>query len=427
VARFNGSANSQDVAQSVVSDSSGNVYVTGWSFNGTTFDYMTVKYDMNGNQLWARSYENGVGDFSHIVRVDGSGNVFVTGRSHTSLADQTWDIATIKYDTNGNQQWVRRYGQTGGNDQGLAMVLDSSGNPIITGMCWNGTDIDFCTIKYNSNGTLMWANLYNNGTNDTGRGVVVDASGFVYAAGWSQNGASAQDYATIKYDLNGNRLWVSRYNGPGNNADIGQRVAIDAGGNVYITGWSFGAGGTFDFATVKYNSSGTQQWVARYDNGLGDFSHDIKVNTAGQIYVAGRSSPTGGPSTTFEVTTIKYDSSGSELWVNRSTGGNDFGFNLVLGGDGSAYVAGLRQNGHSDHVTRKYISLDECGCGGQDPIDGFEEWNSQYNNGLNDAGRDLTVDAFDNVFVTGWSEGGTGIRDYVTMKYGQSMGLICTP
>ena len=59
--------------------------------------------------------------------------------------------------------------------------------------------------------------------------------------------------------------WVARYNGPGNSKDNTQALAVDAAGNACVTGFSDGGDGNYDFATVKYDGSGNQAWVARYD------------------------------------------------------------------------------------------------------------------------------------------------------------------
>src|SRR6266508_648648 len=89
--------------------------------------------------------------------------------------------------------------------------------------------------------------------------LAVDTSGNVYVTGHSY-GSDFFDYITIKYSPAGTEEWVARYNGAGNSDDRPNAVAVDASGNVYVTGYS-----SNDYATIKYSPSGIQQWVARYN------------------------------------------------------------------------------------------------------------------------------------------------------------------
>jgi len=110
--------------------------------------------------------------------------------------------------------------------------------------------------------------------------------------------------------------WVRRYNGPGNRNDWASALALDGSGNVYVTGGSYGNGPHFDYATVKYDSSGNQRWVQRY-NGPGDstdYVYAIVVDGSGNVYVTGGSFGSG---TSWDYATVKYDSSGNQLWVQR--------------------------------------------------------------------------------------------------------------
>ncbi len=139
-----------------------------------------------------------------------------------------------------------------------------------------------------------------------------------------------------------NQEWVARYNGPIDSIDEAYSIAVDNSGNVYVTGRSGGIGITKDYATIKYNSSGVQQWVARY-NGPGngrDDAYSIAVDNSGNSYVTGFSTGLG---TSYDYATIKYNSAGTQIWVARYNGpgnGNDFAYSIVVDNSGNVYVTG---------------------------------------------------------------------------------------
>ena len=199
VVRYNGPRNGEDRAHDIAVDGSGNVYVTGDSEgSGTYSDYATIKYGPKGRQLWAKRY-NGPGDSrgeACAIAVDGSGNVYVTG-------DSAGDYATIKYNTNGILLWVQRYdGPGGGTDSPSDVAVDGSGNVYVTG----GSEgpyffADYATIKYDTNGIQIWVKRYNGlGNNDDqANAIAVDKSGNVYVSGESVGSGTSYDYLTIKY------------------------------------------------------------------------------------------------------------------------------------------------------------------------------------------------------------------------------------
>ena len=446
VARYNGPGNYDDYAKAMVVDDSGNVYVTGHSYgSGSHYDYATTKYDSDGIEKWVARY-NGPGNYHDTpkaIAVDAFGNIYVTGYSYGDGTSS--DYATIKYNSDGVEQWVARYnGPVNGNDIVYAMALDDFGNVYVTGESDdNDSRLNYTTIKYNKDGLRLWTATYNGpgNYNDSARAITLDALGNVYVTGYSYGGAETrQDYATVKYDSSGRQLWVARYAGPSGPPysayDAAHAIAVDASGGVYVTGYSDGGETSYDYATIKYDSDGIEQWEARY-NGLGDkydYAHAIALDSSGCVYVTGYSDNNG---TKQDYATIKYNSSGSQLWVatyNGPANNNDRACSILLDPSDNVYVTGYSYDWNTslDYTTIMYDLV------------GNEVWVAIYDgpsypgNVVTDTSdRDssiptvngpdndcdyayaIAIDRSGNIYVTGGSFGNGSRYDFATIKYSQ--------
>jgi uncharacterized delta-60 repeat protein len=423
VKRYDGPRNEDDESVAIETDASGNVYVSGTSWlSGTDpnwSDWTTVKYSSSGVQLWARQYNgpDDSGDIAYALAVDAAGNVFVAGRSdgQRSFAD----FLTIKYDSGGVQQWVDRYdGPVNDYDEARAITLDPSGNVYVSGYSrsigkeWYSDD--YLTIKYSPGGARQWIARYNGTGNeyDDARAIAVDAAGNVYVTGSSDAPKENGDFATIKYNSSGLQQWVARYDGPGSSYEMATAFTIDASGNVYVAGIC-GVGTYGDYITVKYNYDGVFQWSARY-NGPGDlcdWPHAITVDRSGNVYVTGESD---GIDTRRDYATLKYDANGAQQWVARySAPGNlpDAGMAVEVDLLGNVYVTGSAFYGTSgidaDFTTIKY-----------DP-EGREQWLARGPGTFYLDKSALALDAFGNMYIAGTGRPTTG-RDYVLLKYTSS-------
>lgn len=320
VSRYNGAQNSADFSKSIAVDKSGNVYVTGTSESGQNgYDIATIKYDSAGDSVWVEIFntpEIGSADYANSLVIDSLGNVYVSGWRRIPSGSTNLDFLTIKYNSSGLLLWAADYdGPANSNEVPNAIAVDGNGNVYVTGNSQNslvsGADNDYATVMYNSSGVQQWVSRYNGPANgqDESRAIAIDDSGNVYVTGQSTDvNGSTPDYATIKYNQLGVEQWVSRYTGIQNNSGDGANsLAIDNLGNVYVTGSSGSFSGTkADYATVKYNSLGAQQWAERYNGPPGngtDQAKSIVLDNLGNVYVTGSSAGSG---TSVDFATIKY-------------------------------------------------------------------------------------------------------------------------
>src|SRR6266568_2026904 len=194
-------------------------------------------------------------------------------------------------------------------------------------------------------------------------------------------------------------LWTNRYHGPGNGSDFAKAIAVDSGGNVFVTGYSAGTG-TYpyynDYATVAYSNSGVPLWANRYDGSANgpDHATAVAVNSSGNVIVTGYSS--GIPNV--EHVTICYSKTGAPLWTNRYAPGSGNAETLVMAVDGAGNVFVSGQSPATD--AGDYVTV---ACSGA----GVPLWTNFYGGPVNstDVPTAIAADKGGNVIVTGYSTG----------------------
>ena len=413
VAIYSGSGTTLERAKDIAVDQLGNVYVTGFGYIYGAYDIITIAYGPSGNILWEATYNgpaNG-NDYGEGIVVGSNGHIYVTGES--MVGKSNFDYITIAYDPQGNQQWLAIYNGKGPGEYSIEdITIDSNDNIYLTGISNIGSTSDnIVTIKYDSSGILQWSAFYSSHKIHIPHAMAVDSQGNVYITGYTFGGDSKPDYLTIKYDINGKQLWEVEYDGNEKSQNYANDIVLDSSGNIYVTGKSLLSGIYYDYFTIAYDSSGGTLWEARYD-GPGN-SHDyamaITSDLNGNIYVTGYSMGSG---TSFDISTVAYNSAGNQLWVARYNGpGNsdDVGYDLAVDPFGNVIVTGLSfGSGTSyDSVTIAYDSL------------GNQLWLGSYNGPENkiDYTSVIAIDPMGNIYVTGASVNSASGYDYLTIKY----------
>ncbi|MCY7361127.1 MAG: SBBP repeat-containing protein [Ignavibacteria bacterium] len=446
VANYNG-FNNEDKPSSMVMDKNKNIYITGSSEdiqNGK--DILTVKYSHEGKELWTarfsgRSNIDGNDDAANSIIVDLKGNVYVTGYTHGGFRGR--DYCTIKYNNEGVEQWVKFYSVEGdiedSDEEAIAIATDNSGNVFVTGNSnGRGAAYETFTIKYNTRGDILWKNTLRERTNSENKpsALSIDNEGNALLTGYIVGVNSSKDFLTVKYNSNGDELWMQKYNGIGGNVaindDEAKSMTIDKNNNVFVTGYSYGAGTGKDFCVVKYSSKGQQEWVSRIDNMKSneeevydDEPSALTLDNSGNIFVTGKSiSPTEGGS---DFLTVKIDSKGVALWSMmydspQFTNTDDAAEAIAIDNSGNVIVTGY---------CGPIFFTSSCGrgkrfCTIKYITDGEEKWVKEYaGRGVletsNAGSRSVITDEKGRIFVMGEvtdSETGT---DYCLISYSEKV------
>jgi len=420
---FHGGEGVTDIALHLATDSSNAVVVGGIAATTTNLENFSIlRYHADGNQAWNEEYDGDGNslDLGVSITTDGSSNAYVAGITVSPVSGA--DIAILKYDSTGVLEWAQTYAsEFNFHDVPNDIMTDPEGNVIITGYSEGAAgDRDILTMKYSANGDQEWVSIYNGpaGMDDEGVKLLVDGNGHTYVTGYSTGNLTNYDYTTIKYDAAGNEIWLARYVGPNYGTDVAVDLALDEDGNLYVTGGSYRLGMNSDYATVKYDLFGAEEWVARYNGAinLNDYATAIDLDTQGNVYVTGH---TVGASFNDDITTIKYTPQGTQVWVQDFDGEGNFedrGTHIAVDNRGGVVVSGSTYGleGEKDMLTMKYNSA------------GVLQWTNIHNGSGNweDEMRSMVRDGTGAIYVVGQTLSDAMSFDYTIIKYAESGELL---
>ncbi len=296
-------------------DNNGNVYFTGTK----SFNFLTVKLNSLGDTLWTKSYGNPgyTYDDPSALTIDNDQNVYVTGKQ---MINGSYDFCTIKYNTNGELQWANNYdGPAHSTDYSYAITTDQTGNVYVCGSSNldGSSNTDYCIIKYNSIGDTLWVRKYDGSENlsDEAFLIYLDNKYHLYIGGNIYNGnpnsgGSGTDFCVLQYSLSGDLEKSFVYNGAGNDEDYLNDFTFDNSGNIFLTGESFTNSNTYrDICIAKFDSTSNLQWQTTYSGCSGiDRGNAVVVNDLDEIFVAGEAN--------YDFFIIKYKESATSVETN---------------------------------------------------------------------------------------------------------------
>jgi hypothetical protein len=377
-----GGAGAEALGQSIALDTRGNVYVagdtSGWLDGNTltgTSDTFVTKYNLAGVRQYTQQMGVIGGEANgRSVATDTSGNVYVAGYTSGKLdlgpKFGNVDFFVSKYSSSGVRQYTRQLGVSGADTFGLSVATDTSGNVYVAGYTTGrlGTDpqvgtTDFFVTKYNSNGDWQFTRqLGATGADTVGFSVTTDSSGNVYVTGYTTGGLDGNtlmgttDFFVTKYDSLGVKQSTWQLGVAGADT-VGRSVTVDTNGNVYVAGdTADGLDGNFlvgntDFFVTKYNSSGVKQFTWQMGaTAATTICRSVAVDAKGGVYVAGETDGALGSDTltgTKDSFIVNFNGSGVVHYLHQTgvAGQETVGQSLALDTSGNVYVAGYSLGG----------------------------------------------------------------------------------
>jgi hypothetical protein len=437
----------RDDVQSMTVDVSGNVYTTGYFLGTVDFDpnsgvsnltsagigdIFINKLDASGNFLWAKQLGGSSHDIGESITVDASGNVYITG-TFLGTADFDPGSGTVNFTT-------------------------------------SATATDFFICKLDPSGNFVWAKQFPGSGNDVGSAIAVDASGNVYTTGYftytidfdpgagvtnlsafTGSSIGSSDIFISKLDSSGNFVWAKRLGG--SNSDYALNLCTDNLGNVYTTGIF---GGTVDFDPgigiknltssdyddifiSKLDASGNFVWAKQLSASSAIDLSSITVDVLGNVYTTGYFQGTAdfdlGSGTVFFTTSVsnsdifisKLDASGNFVWAKQlgERSSTDAGKSITVDASGNVYTTGYFSGTVDFDSGAGVANLTSQGSSTDIFINKLDAsgnfvWAKKMGNSDIDAGISIKVDAFGNVYTSGYFNG-TGSRDIFVLKLSQTV------
>ncbi len=337
-----------DSGSAVATDSSGNVYVVGStsSFGAGGYDVLLTKYDSSGSLVWAKTWGGSSDEYATGVLAASDGFIYIVGGT-ASFGAGWYDALILKFDSNGNFIWARTWGG-GSFEIGHDLSFDRNGNLLIAAETYSfGTAT--VLLKFGTDGSFLGSHTWKGpSTYDGAYSITVDGNGNTILTGISWDYSVFPNHNTIlvlKYDNQGNFLWNRTWAGPSEDGAWGTKVVrTDAQGNIYIVGnTSISCTNPdfslcdFDVLLLKIDPNGNFVWARKW-GGIGrDTANSFWIDASNNLVVAG--STTSFFSGRQAALIQKYDGNGNILASKVLATSASSELNSIVASSSGAYVA----------------------------------------------------------------------------------------
>ena len=322
-----------------------------------------IKFDSYGNKLWTKLYGAEKNDSGNAVKIDSSGNIYLTGYTEGSLEGNAnkggYDVFLMKLDKDGEILWVKQIGNEGA-DVGMGIVFDETENIYISGYIDGSYDDppsigtpDAFLAKFSQDGTPLWLKKW--GSENYDAGVIASFhNGYIYVPGFTNGDISGTgflggiyDAFLTKLDTDGNIVWTKQL-GTGGMESV-YSLEFDSNSNMFLCGSASGEMENPDLndsgvSLTKLDSDGNFEWTNIWNSDKWEGSNYIISDSSDHFYLSGFSlGNLDGYKNAGEmdVVLMKTDSFGNKLWTKLIGGENiEISYGSIMDMYGNIYITG---------------------------------------------------------------------------------------
>jgi hypothetical protein len=375
------------------------------------------------HQTWIRQFGTSGADGAQAAAPDGSGGVYVSGETSGSLGGPHaggWesDVWLARYDSAGNQTWIRQFGSSD-RDMVYAAAPDGSGGVYVGGSTTGSLGAphtgnwgaDVWLAHYDNAGNQTWIRQFAMSSDNRIYAAAPDGSGGVYVSGFTQGAwGLGYDAWLARYDTAGNQTWFRRIVGS-NHFDEATACAPDGSGGVYVSGLTWASnsmpGPVYGEAWLAhYDNLGNQTWFRRLVTYDFDSANAVAPDGSGGVYVTGYTvGSLGGPNLGYgDAWLAHYDGAGNQTWIRQfGSSGDDSAGTAASDGSGGVYVSGVTDGSLGGPTAGSY----DAWLAHYDNA-GNRAWIRQLGSIVHDRVLGAAPDAWGGVYVSGFTYGSLG-------------------
>ena len=369
---------------------------------------------------WIEQFGSSGYDISVGIATDAEGNLYLTGDTNDNLEGTNVgsnDVWVSKYDQDGNQVWLQQFGSSS-SDYSLGIATDAEGNLYLTGSTTGnleGTNVggdDVWLAKYDKDGNQVWLQQFGSSNSDFSLGIAIDAEGDIYLTGGTLGNLEGTNVGGVdvwlaKYNKDGDQVWLQQFGSSSH--DYSRGIAADAQGNIYLAGDTVGnlAGtnvGSDDVWLAKYDKNGNQVWLQQFGSSSSDFSQGITTDAEGDIYLTGYTTGNleGTNAGRIDVWVAKYDQDGNQVWLQQfGSSSSDYSLGIATDAEGNLYLTGST----TGNLEGTNVGISNDAWVAKYDQDGNQVWLQQFGSSSSDFSWGITSDNQENLYLTGSTTG----------------------